>query len=80
MPADKIGADIEVLKASLGGVTGGLAIAFETTLIALVLAMLIQLYMTFTLNKEEVFLDSCADYCHRNIISKMRAINLQDEE
>ena len=74
------GADIEVLKASLGGVTGGLAIAFETTLIALVLAMLIQLYMTFTLNKEEVFLDNCADYCHRNIISKMRAINLQDEE
>ena len=74
------GADIEMLKASLGGVTSGLAIAFETTLIALVLALLVQLMMTFTLNKEEVFLDDCADYCHRNIISKMRAINLQDEE
>lgn len=74
------GADIEMLKSSLGGVTSGLAIAFETTLIALVLALLIQLYMTFTLNKEEVFLDDCADYCHRNIISKMRSINLQDEE
>ncbi len=74
------GADIEQLKASLGGVTGGLATAFETTLIALVLALIIQLYMTFTLNKEELFLDECADYCHRNIISKMKTINLQDEE
>lgn len=74
------GADIEMLKASLGGVTSGLAIAFETTLIALVLALLIQLYMTFTLNKEELFLDDCADYCHRNIIAKMKTINLQDEE
>lgn len=74
------GADIEMLKNSLGGVTGGLAIAFETTLIALVLALLIQLYMTFTLNKEELFLDDCADYCHRNIIAKIKTINLQDEE
>ena len=74
------GADIEQLKASLGGVTGGLATAFETTLIALVLALIIQLYMTFTLNKEELFLDACADYCHLNIISKMKTINLQDEE
>ena len=74
------GADIEQLKASLGGVTGGLATAFETTLIALVLAMFVQLFMTFTLNKEELFLDDCADYCHRNIISKMKTINLQDEE
>lgn len=74
------GADIETLKNSLGGVTSGLAVAFETTLIALVLALLIQLYMTFTLNKEELFLDDCADYCHRNIIAKMKTINLQDEE
>lgn len=74
------GADIETLKSSLGGVTSGLAIAFETTLIALVLALLIQLYMTFTLNREELFLDDCADYCHRNIIAKMKTIHLQDEE
>lgn len=74
------GADIEMLKSSLGGVTSGLAIAFETTLIALVLALLVQLYMTFTLNQEELFLDDCADYCHRNIIAKIKMINLQDEE
>ncbi len=74
------GADIEQLKSSLGGVTSGLAIAFETTLIALVLALLVQLYMTFTLHKEEIFLDDCADYCHKNIISKIKTINLQEEE
>ena len=56
------GADIEQLKSSLGGVTGGLAVAFETTLIALVAALFEQLVMTFVQNKEELFLDDCADY------------------
>lgn len=72
------GADIEQLKASLGGVTGGLAVAFETTLIALVAALIVQLLMTFAVNREEIFLDECADYCHRNIISKMKNLNLVD--
>ena len=64
---------------SLGGVTGGLSIAFETTLIALVMALVIQLLMTFIYHKEEHFLDECSDYCHRNIISKIKTESLIDD-
>lgn len=74
------GADIAKLKMALGGVTGGLAVAFETTLIALVAALLVQLLMTFVVSREEMFLDECDDYCHRNIISKMKNPNLIDPE
>lgn len=73
------GADIAKLKGALSGVTGGLAIAFETTLIALVAALIIQLILTMLKKKEEDFMDECSDYCHKNIISKLRAINLRDD-
>ena len=74
------GAEMEELKAALGGVTGGLATAFETTLIALVLALIVQLFAKFVLNEEELFLDECADYCNRNIVAKMKNINLNGDE
>ncbi len=70
------GAGLEELKQSLGSVTYGLGIAFETTLIALVAALFVQLALTFVQNREELFLDDCADYCHRNIIAKMKTINI----
>ena len=73
------GADIDKLKDSLGGVTSGLAIAFETTLIALVAALFIQLIMGFIKQKEEDFLDECSDYCHENIISKLKTIGIREE-
>ena len=73
------GADLTQLKESLGGVTAGLSIAFETTLIALVFALIIQLTLTMLRKNEEDFLDECSDYCHRNIISKLRTIQLNDE-
>lgn len=72
------GADMEKLKSSLSGVTGGLAIAFETTLIALVAALIIQLLLTMVKKSEEDFLDDCSDYCHLNIISKLRTIDVLD--
>ena len=68
------------LISALGNVTGGLSIAFETTLIALVLALIIQLLMTWVLNREELFLDECSDYCHRNLISRMKSIDLADDD
>ena len=73
------GADIGKLKESLGGVTSGLSIAFETTLIALVAALIIQMFMSFIKQKEEDFLDECSDYCHENIISKLKMIAIRDE-
>ncbi len=60
------------LKTSLQQITSGLAVAFDTTLIALVAALCIQLIMIGLKKKEESFLDECNDYCHANIISKLR--------
>ena len=68
------------LFAALGNVTGGLSVAFETTLIALVIALLIQLLMTLVLNREELFLDECSDYCHRYLISRIKSLDLAKEE
>ena len=68
------------LISELGIVTSGLSIAFETTLIALVLALIIQLLMTWVLNREELFLDEYSDYCHRNLISRIKSIDLADDD
>ncbi len=73
------GADLDALKGALGGVTGGLAVAFETTLIALVAALIIQLLMTLLQQKEEEFLDECSLYCHKNLLSKLRMLDIRDD-
>lgn len=64
--------DPTALAASLKGVTGGLSTAFETTLVALLFALVLQLLVTFLHKSEEEFLDSCAEYCQRNIVGKLR--------
>ncbi len=74
------GADLEKLKTALSGVTGGLSVAFETTLIALILALLVQLLAKFVQSEEEIFLDECAVYCNTHIIAKMKNINLNSDE
>ena len=67
---------IDQLRGSLQGVTGGLATAFETTLIGLVAAVAVQLLLTALKKREEDFLDACSEYCHRNIVSKLRTLGV----
>ena len=64
--------ELAAIKTALQGVTGGLATAFETTLVALVNALVLQLLATFMQTREGEFLDACNDYCHRNVASKLR--------
>jgi biopolymer transport protein ExbB/TolQ len=66
--------EISALKGSLTEVTGGLATAFETTLVALVAALVLQLALTILQNRENTFLDACNDYCHAHIASRLRLI------
>lgn len=66
------GGDLVLIRESLQGVTGGLATAFETTLIALVFTLFLQLGITFQQKREMAFLDECNDYCHSHIVSKLR--------
>jgi hypothetical protein len=65
-------ADLSVLKGSLQAVTGGLGVAFETTLVALVCALATQLLLSAMQMRESRFLDECNDYCHAYIISKLK--------
>lgn len=64
--------DLSVLKGSLQTVTGGLGVAFETTLVALVCALATQLLISTMQMRESRFLDECNDYCHAHIISKLK--------
>ena len=70
------GADLSALKTALSGVTGGLSVAFETTLIALVAALFLQLFMTIVMQKEEDLMNDCANYCYRNIITKLKMLDM----
>ncbi len=66
------GGDLAAIRASLQGVTGGLATAFESTLVALTFTLILQLVITFNQKREMSFLDDCNDYCHSHIVSKLR--------
>jgi biopolymer transport protein ExbB/TolQ len=67
-------AGLSELTEHLKGVTAGLSTAFETTLQGLVAAIIIQ-FMVVSLRKvEESFLDDCKEYCHANIIGRLRLI------
>ncbi len=65
---------LNALKENLQGVTSGLATAFDTTLVALVAALIIQYVLTALKKKEEAFLDDCKDFCHANVVGKLRLI------
>ena len=74
------GPEMAELKTALGGVTGGLSVAFETTLIALVASLVLQVKIGFIRKQEEDFLDDCSDYCHRYVVSKLRTFEMGKEE
>jgi biopolymer transport protein ExbB/TolQ len=67
-----LGGDVSQIKDSLGPVIGGLSTAFETTLVGLVFALLLHLFSDLVQQKEMDFLDECNDYCHANVLSKLR--------
>jgi biopolymer transport protein ExbB/TolQ len=69
--------DLSAIKTNLQGVTSGLSTAFETTLVALVAALIIQLYLTTLQKRETDFLDECNDYCHQYVIAKLRLASPQ---
>jgi len=60
------------IKPALQEVTAGLATAFETTLQALVAALIVQLVMTFVRRSEERMLDEFNDFCDRQVLNRLR--------
>lgn len=66
------GEDVSTITGALGKVTAGLATAFDTTLVALVAALIIQLLMVMTKKSEEEFLDEAMEHGIRNIVGRLR--------
>ena len=62
--------DISVLKESLNDVTGGLATAFDTTLVALVMSMLVMFPSSSMQKAEEDLLNSVDEYCNENLMKR----------
>lgn len=60
------------IKDSLTLVTGGLSTAFDTTLVALVMALILQLLVSFLQGSESDWLDSCNEYCSRKLAGRLR--------
>lgn len=68
----RAGGDLTAIREGLQAVTAGLATKFETTLIALICAVILQLLLAFLQSREGEFLDSCNDYCHAHVASKLK--------
>lgn len=66
--------EISGIVGSLKEVTGGLSTAFETTLLALVVALVVQLWVTAQRKSEEVFLDDCHEYCLKQIVNRIKIL------
>jgi len=64
--------DFQGIKESLTFVTSGLATAFDTTLVALVLALLLQLLISMLQSNEADWLDACNEYCTRKVTGRLR--------
>lgn len=65
-------ADISALKASLGNVTGGLSTAFDTTLVALVMSMLVMFPSSSMQKSEEDLLNWVDEYCNENLLKRLK--------
>ena len=72
--------EMSEISAALKGVTAGLATAFDTTLVALVAALLLQMITTVVHKNEQEFLDSCTEYCHRHIVNRLRIMPFHSDE
>jgi hypothetical protein len=54
-----------------------LATAFETTLVALVAAVIIQLLSTWVYKREEALLDGITDFTTENVLSRLKLTDWQ---
>lgn len=66
--------DVSGIIGSLKDVTAGLSTAFETTLVALLIALGVQLWVTTQKKAEEMFLDDCSEYCLKQIVSRIKIL------
>lgn len=64
--------ELDAIRASLGTVTGGLAVAFDTTLLALVMSVLIMFPVNALQKAEEGLLGTIDQYCIEQLLYRLR--------
>jgi biopolymer transport protein ExbB/TolQ/DNA-directed RNA polymerase subunit RPC12/RpoP/uncharacterized protein YukE len=64
--------DLSALKDSFNSVTSGLATAFDTTLLALVLSMFIMFPMSSLQKAEQDLLNWVDEYCNENLLKRLK--------
>ena len=74
---NQTGSDASSIKSKLAPVVGGLATAFETTLVALLAAVTIQLLSTWVFKREEALLDGISDYTTEHVLSRLKLTDWQ---
>lgn len=62
--------DLGAVRDALTTVVGGLSTAFDTTLLGLIGAVVLQLHSTFTKKREYQMLDECGTYCREHLIGR----------
>ncbi len=63
--------DLDVMKQSIGSVTTGLALAFDTTLLALVMSIFIMFPASSLQKAEETLLARIEDYCEEHLVRRL---------
>jgi flagellar motor component MotA len=71
--------DAEALKASVANITGGLATAFNTTLLGLLLSMLLMFPMSALQRREEDCLTDIDAFCNEALLPRLRSEGLRPE-
>lgn len=69
--------DISQIKDVLQGVTGGLATAFDTTFLALIAALGIQLLLVMVRKSEECLMVECKNFCQQHLVGRLRLTDFE---
>lgn len=69
------GESASAIKDRLGPVVSGLATKFDTTLVALLATVVVQLLTTWVYSLEEDFLADAQAYCHENIVARLKLVD-----
>lgn len=72
-------ASLEGLKSSIGSVTGGLGVAFDTTLLALVLSIVIMFPASIVQRMEEGLVGAVDDYCAEWLVPRLREADVAED-
>lgn len=71
---------LDAVKSSIGVVTKGLGVAFDNTLLALAMSLLIMFWTSSLQKSEEGFLSSVEHYCNEHLVSRLEGRQIRPVE